>query len=333
MSVTDEMIIIMREKSLFSLMFLGVLVFLLTSCKVPDTQEGTSVFDLSDTQRMNSSVLEIEGLLYSNSDFEKYIRATLGDDQEALTVVSLSRLFDNFIEEKLLLQAARRVNMVLSEVEKEEYLEKLSTEFKAEESQISVEEMDTDILFERLLIEKYTYELVRTIEVTDEEIKGYYDYYRRDFLRPERVKVSQILLEAEDKALLVMERVRNSSEEEFRKIAQEESVGLEALKGGEMGVFEMGQLPFEMEKVIFSLKEEELSQIVKSSYGYHIFRVDKRFAPVLISEEEASPTIRAKILDQKVKERISRHIEELKASLDWSFYPLNLPFPYQRIDQ
>ena len=315
----------MREKSLFSLMFLGVLVFLLTSCKVPDTQEGTSVFDLSDTQRMNSSVLEIEGLLYSNSDFEKYIRATLGDDQEALTVVSLSRLFDNFIEEKLLLQAARRVNMVLSEVEKEEYLEKLSTEFKAEESQISVEEMDTDILFERLLIEKYTYELVRTTEVTDEEIKEYYDYYRRDFLRPERVKVSQILLEAEDKALLVMERVRNSSEEEFRKIAQEESVGLEALKGGEMGVFEMGQLPFEM--------EGELSQIVESSYGYHIFRVDKRFAPVLISEEEASPTIRVKILDQKVKERISRHIEELKASLDWSFYPLNLPFPYQRIDQ
>lgn len=312
---------------------LSVLILLFTSCEVPDAQKGSSVFDLSDTQRMNSSVLEIEGTLYSNSDFEQYIRATLGDDQEALTVVSLSRLFDNFIEEKLLLEAARSVNMVLTEVEKEKYLEKLSTEFKAEENQISVEEMDTDILFERLLIEKYKYGLVRRTEVTDEEIKEYYDYYRRDFLRPERVKVSQILLETEDEALLVMERVRNSSEEEFRKIAQEESVGLEALKGGEMGVFEMGQLPFEMEKVIFSLKEGELSQIVESSYGYHIFRVDKRFAPLLISAEEASPTIRGKILDQKVKDRISRHIEELKANLDWSFYPLNLPFPYQRIDQ
>ncbi len=327
------MMISMREKSLFALMFLSALILLIMSCEVPDTQEESSVFDLSDTQRMNSSVLEIEGTLYSNSDFEQYIRATLGDDQEALTVVSLSRLFDNFIEEKLLLQAAQSVNMVLTEGEKEEYLKKLSTEFKAEESQISVEEMDTDILFERLLIEKYTYELVRTIEVTEEEIKEYYDYYRRDFLRPERVKVSQILLETEDEALLVMERVRNSSEEEFRKIAQEESVGLEALKGGEMGVFEMGQLPFEMEKVIFSLKEGELSQIVESSYGYHIFRVDKRFAPVLISEEEASPTIRGKILDQKFKDRISRHIEELKANVDWNFYPLNLPFPYQRIDQ
>lgn len=325
--------IIMRKKSVFSMMLLSALILLITGCEIQDSQEGTSVFDLSDTQRMNSSVLEIESSLYSNSDFEKYIRATLGDDQEALTVVSLSRLFDNFIEEKLLLEAARRVNMILTEGEKEEYLDKLSTEFKAEESQISVEEMDTDILFERLLIEKYKYELIRTTEVTDEEIKEYYDYYRRDFLRPERVKVSQILLETEDEALLIMERVRNSSEEEFRKIAQEESVGLEALKGGEMGVFEMGQLPFEMEKVIFALQEGELSQIVESSYGYHIFRVDKRYAPVLISEEEASPTIRGKILDQKVKDRISQHIEELKANLDWSFYPLNLPFPYQRIDQ
>jgi len=327
------MMILIRKKSLVYLMLLSVLILINTNCKVPDTQEGTSVFDHSDTQRMNSAVLEVEGTLYSNSNFEQYIRATLGDDQEALTVVSLSRLFDNFIEEKLLLQAARMVNMVLTEGEKEEYLERLSTEFKAEESQVPVEEMDTDILFERLLIEKYTYELVRTIEVTEEEIKEYYDYYRRDFLRPERVKVSQILLESEDEALLVMERVRNSTEEEFRQIAKEESVGLEALKGGEMGVFEMGQLPFEMEKVIFSLKEGELSQIVESSYGFHIFRVDKRFAPVLISEEEASPTIRAKIRDQKVKERISRHIEELKTNLKWTFYPLNLPFPYQRNDQ
>ncbi len=325
--------ILIRKKSLVYLMLLSVLILTNTNCKVPDTQEGTSVFDHSDNQRMNSAVLEVEGTLYSNSNFEQYIRATLGDDQEALTVVSLSRLFDNFIEEKLLLQAARMVNMVLTEGEKEEYLERLSTEFKAEESQVPLEEMNTDILFERLLIEKYTYELVRTIEVTEEEIKEYYDYYRRDFLRPERVKVSQILLESENKALLVMERVRNSTEEEFRQIAKEESVGLEALKGGEMGVFEMGQLPFEMEKVIFALKEGELSQIVESSYGFHIFRVDKRFAPVLISEEEASPTIRAKIHDQKVKERISRHIEELKTNLKWTFYPLNLPFPYQRNDQ
>ncbi len=324
-------IIIQKRSGLF-LMFLGLVFLFLTNCDVPDTQEGTSVFDFSDPRNRNSTILEIEGTLYSNSDLDKYVRAILGDDQEALTVISLSRLFDNFIEEKLLLKAVRMTNMILTEREKEEYLAKLSEELSAEENQISLDEMDTDMLFERLLIEKYTYELIRNIEVTDDEIKEYYDLNRRDFLQSERVRVSQILLETEDKAIIVMEKVKASSEEEFRKVAQEESVGLEALKGGEMGVFEMGQLPFEMESVIFSLEEEEIGPIVESSYGFHIFRVDERFEPKLISEEEASDSIRVKILDSKIKLRISRHIEELRMSLDWNYYPLNLPFPYQRID-
>jgi len=313
-------------------MFLGLVFLFLTNCDVPDTQEGTSVFDFSDPRNRNSTILEIEGTLYSNSDLDKYVRAILGDDQETLTVISLSRLFDNFIEEKLLLKTARMTNMILTEREKEEYLAKLLEELSAEENQVSLDEMDKDMLFERLLIEKYTYEIIRNIEVSDDEIKEYYGLNRRDFLQPERVKVSQILLETENKAIIVMEKVKASSEEEFRKVAQEESVGLEALKGGEMGVFEMGQLPFEMERVIFSLEEGEIGPIVESSYGFHIFRVDERFEPKLISEEEASDSIRVKILDSKIKLRISRHIEELRMSLDWNFYPLNLPFPYQRID-
>jgi parvulin-like peptidyl-prolyl isomerase len=321
-----------QNRSGLFLMLLGLVFLFLTNCNVPDTQEGSSVFDFSDPQNRNSTILEIEGTLYSNSDLDKYVRAILGDDQEALTVISLSRLFDNFIEEKILLKTARMTNMILTEREKEEYLAKLLEELSAEENQVSLDEMDTDMLFERLLIEKYTYELIRNIEVSDDEIKEYYDLNRRDFLQPERVKVSQILLETENKAVIIMERVKASSEEEFRKVAQEESVGLEALKGGEMGVFEMGQLPFEMERVIFSLEEGEIGPIVESSYGFHIFRVDERFEPKLISEEEASESIRAKILDSKIKLRISSHIEELRMSLDWNFYPLNLPFPYQRID-
>jgi parvulin-like peptidyl-prolyl isomerase len=324
--------IIIQKRSELFLMLLGVVFLFLANCNVPDTQEGTAVFDFSDPQNRNSTILEIEATLYSNSDLDKYVRAILGDDQEALTVISLSRLFDNFIEEKLLLKAARMTNMILTEQEKEKYLTKLSEELSSEGNQVSIDEMDTDMLFERLLIEKYTYELIRNIEVTDDEIKEYYDLNRRDFLQPERVKVSQILLETEDKAIIVMEKVKASSEEEFRKAAREESVGLEALKGGEMGVFEMGQLPFEMETVIFSLEEGEIGPIVESSYGFHIFRVDERSEPKLISEEEAAESIRAIILDSKIKLRISRHIEELRMSLDWNFYPLNLPFPYQRID-
>jgi parvulin-like peptidyl-prolyl isomerase len=316
--------------NLFFLFLTGVFIFLGARCGEKSEQAKSAGVSLDDPQKKNYVIVKIEDSSYLNSDFEKYVRGTFGNDRKALTPVSLSRLLDKFIEEKLILQAANNQNISLSWEEKQEYLAKLSTELKAEGSNSSIEEMDTDILFDRLLIEKYTYTLVKDIEVKEEEIKEYYDLHKREFMRPQRIEASQILLETEDKAIEVLERVKNASEEEFRKIAEAESIGLEAVKGGRMGVFERGQLPYEMEQVLFSLKEGEVSPVVESSYGYHIFRVDRTFEPELISEKEAWPEIKAKILDLKVNFRISSHVEYLKNKIEWSFYPMNLSFPYQR---
>ncbi len=85
-----------------------------------------------------------------------------------------------------------------------------------------------------------------------------------------------------------------------------------------------------MEKVIFALKEGDTSQVVESSYGYHIFRLDKRHEPELISLEEAAPSIKLKIVDQKIKQFMLQHLTELKERTIWSFYPQNLSFLYQR---
>jgi parvulin-like peptidyl-prolyl isomerase len=318
------------KRNLFFLFLAGVFIFLGANCGEKNERESSIGVNLEDPQRKDFIIVEIEDTEYLNSDFEKYVRGTFGNDQKALTPVSLSRLLDKFIEEKLVLQSASNQNISLSWEEKQEYLAKLSIDLKSEGSNVSVEEMDTEILFDRLLIEKYTYALVKDIEVKEEEIKEYYNLHKREFLRPERLEASQILLETEDQAIEVMERVKNVSEEDFRKIAEAESIGLEAVKGGKMGVFEMGQLPFEMEQVLFSLEEGEISSVVESSYGYHIFRVDKRFKPELISEEDALPDIKAKILDLKINYQISSHMEYLKNNIEWSFYPMNLSFPYQR---
>jgi parvulin-like peptidyl-prolyl isomerase len=149
-------------------------------------------------------------------------------------------------------------------------------------------------------------------------------------LESERVKFSQILLETEEKAVEVYNKVKNASEEEFRKMAGEVSAGPEASKGGEMGVFKLGELPFDLEKVIFSLAEGEISKVVESTYGFHIFRLDKRAEPELISAADAAPSIRVKILDQKIKDALSRQVEELKKTMDWQSFPHVLSFVYER---
>ena len=100
-----------------------------------------------------------------------------------------------------------------------------------------------------------------------------------------------------------------------------------------MGVFEQGDLPADMERVIFSLDEGRTSQIVESSYGFHIFRLDRKFPPALLSASEAAPEIQQRLMAQKMKEALATHVAGLKDTLRWESRPANLFFTYQRSDE
>ena len=100
-----------------------------------------------------------------------------------------------------------------------------------------------------------------------------------------------------------------------------------------MGVFEQGDLPADMEKVVFSLDEGRTSQVVESSYGFHIFRVDRKVPPALRTEREAAPEIQRRILAQKMKDALASHLGGLKETLAWQALTENLFFNYQRSDE
>jgi hypothetical protein len=273
-------------------------------------------------------VLVVADASYSNAEFQTYVHNAAGNDK--LSAIAESRLFDRFVEEKLLLEAARRQNLTLSDEDKRNYLVRWASGSPSGDSRDGEDETDKPGFFDGLLIEKYTTLLVKDVTVGDEEIHAYYENHKKDFLLHERNQVSQILLKTESKAVETLEKLKFASEEDFRRIAREESVGPEAVKGGSMGIFSLGDLPAEMEKAIFSLEEGKLSPILESSYGFHIFRVDRKFPPQLLPEEEAASSIRVKILENKVDETVSAHLDELRRSLAWKAYPENLSFAYQR---
>jgi parvulin-like peptidyl-prolyl isomerase len=311
--------------TLFSLIFYG--------CKQKEPEPVEIEYDLSDPAKKSEVILMIGQSDYANSDFEKYLIKIAGDDFRSLPVESLSRLFDDFIDEKFLLEAAKTQQISLSKEEEKDYLARLTRASLPSENNDLLDDQMTmsQYLYEELIIEKYIVELVKDFDVSEEEIQEYYQLNKRDFLKPERIKLSQILAKSEDKAIEILNAVKNENEEFFRLTARKDSIGVEAIKGGEMGIFSMGQLPYEMEKVVFSLKEGEISRVFESSYGYHVFRLDEKFGPELVALEEVSSEIRIKILDKKIKNFVSNHLIELKARLDWSMHPRNLTFPYQRI--
>jgi parvulin-like peptidyl-prolyl isomerase len=303
---------------------------LFVNCQKKRTDSTSSTQQTGVKEARNAVVLKIEEVTFFSSDFESHLQSLFGEDFNTLSVTSLSRLFDDFIDEKIYLHAAKEQAVTLSIEEQKQYLAKLSRESLLEQGKSPVNQEEFAVHLDRLRIEKYMANQIDEIEVADEDVKDFYEQHKREFLRPERVKVSQILLKTEDKAIEILERVKNSTEEIFRAIASEESKGVEADKGGKMGIFEMGQLPFEMEKVIFSLKSGETSPVVESAYGYHIFRLDDKYEPELVSEEQAISDIRLKIMNQKIKQTLNEHLNGLKNQFNWSSYPSNLFFEYQR---
>lgn len=280
----------------------------------------------------NRVVLQVADVAYSEADLNKYIRDAAGTEAQALEAATLSRLYDEFVREKLFLEAARKQKISLSPDEKKEYLAKTAEESWPEEETKALLESESGPLFDKMMVEKYIDGVVKDIKVDDGEIQRYYDLHKSEFFLPERVEVSQILLSTEAKAVEIWDKAKLASEEEYRDVAILESIGPEASQGGKMGVFQRGQLLQEWEGTIFSLREGEVSPVIQSSYGFHIFRLDKKYEPEWISLEQASPSIRLKILDLKVKATVSRCLEDLKESLDWAAFPENLSFPYLRIE-
>jgi parvulin-like peptidyl-prolyl isomerase len=307
------------------------LSFVLMAC-AGEVPEENAVEASHYNAQENEVILRIEDSFYTNSDFKDYLLLTLGESYEEMPDLSLSRLADSFVEEKILLEAAKSRGIFLTDEEKKAFIARLSNEFKLSEGMIQ-KEVKLDTLLEKLLIEKFTLELVEDISVDPEEIQEYYRSNKREFLQNEQRRVSQILLKTEEKAIEIYKIVRGAPTERFRQVAIEESEGVEASRGGVMGLFELGQLPVDMDKVVFSLKQGQVSQVIESEYGYHIFRVDEiiKSAPLPDKpDEEISSEIEMKILNKKISEFMHNYQDKLKSDLDWNFYPDRLSFSYQR---
>jgi parvulin-like peptidyl-prolyl isomerase len=310
---------------------LSIAVLISAGCSKKQAS-GTAGSEQETSPDESRIVLQVGPDSYTLGDFSRYVRESVGDGASELNVTSLSSLFDRFIEEKLFLRAAADKRITISLKDKQAYLEEAEEGVWTEEEKAALLAEDSGPLVDGLIIDKYIREITRDITVEEDEIKNYYDGNPGKFTLSERVQVSQILLPTEFKAVEVWERARLSDESGFRTLARSESIGPEAAEGGVMGLFQRGQLPSEMEGAVFAMREGEVSPIVESSYGFHIFRLDKRFEPEQTSFEDAARAIRRKILGLKAEAVRTRRLGELKENMQWRIFPENLSFPYQRIE-
>ncbi len=126
--------------------------------------------------------------------------------------------------------------------------------------------------------------------VSEKEIKKYYDEHKDSLTQ---VKASHILVADENTAKQVKEKLDNG--EDFAKLAKEYSKDTaNANKGGDLGYFTRDKMVKEFADKAFSMKKGEISDPVKTSFGYHIIKVDDKKDSAEALKEEISKTLNEK---------------------------------------
>jgi parvulin-like peptidyl-prolyl isomerase len=174
------------------------------------------------------------------------------------------------------------------------------------------------------------------VNVTDAEVKQYYDAHPADFEQPESVKVQHILMltiNPATRAPLSDEQVKAKRQqiddilkkakagEVFSKLATQysEDPGSKE-KGGELPAFSHGDMVPEFEAAAFSMKTNSISDVITTAYGYHIIKLlDKTPAKKLALTDKVPMTdltisdkIKDYLVQQKTQKLAPAYLENLK---------------------
>ncbi len=262
-------------------------------------------------------VATVDGDPITLAEFEeRFARAGFKPDRGAEREVK-EEFLNRLIERKMMVREAqrRRIKIGLPEINKriasmqDEHGQNVKDMLASQG--IDFEKWKSDI-WEDMMIERLlAHDVNRRSTVPPSEVKRYYEANPREFEKPEQVRVRQVVVATEEEAKKVMELLQ-AKNADFAAIARTKSTAPEAGKGGDLGYFARGEMPSEF-NVVFGLSKGGISGIVKSPYGYHIFKLEDRRKAGKISLEEASPSIVEKLRREKEDLRYKAWLKELRS--------------------
>jgi len=235
---------------------------------------------------------------------------------------------DQLITQKLLAQEAKERDLSLSEEEKNEIfnqqLEGIKQQNNLDDAKLEealqqqgIESVDAyrerffQVNEESLLINKLQENIQSQAEVTEEEMKTYYEENKSNFETKEQVKASHILLEEEETAQEVLGMVESG--EDFAELAKEYSTGPSAENGGDLGFISKDQnIAQKFKEAVFALEAGETSQIVQTQYGYHIIKANERREAGVRSFEEVKDQIKQQLQNQKGQKIWDEFVRKLR---------------------
>ena len=271
------------------------------------------------------------------------MQASLGPEDLAKKMDEVQRqILQQLIDERLMLQEAKSPRPV--EVSKgkigtppviqaepgevDEMLKEAQARFSGpEEFQEALQEQGLAIddlkarFRDQIIIQKLIGREIRSrLAVSPSEVTAYYESHQPDFITPQAVQVATILIRPKDN--LDVSRAYGQAQEirkqlgagaDFYDLAKRYSDGFNSQMGGRIGFLEKGKNRKEIDSVLFDLKAGQVSPIIKTPGGFHVFLIESVRPARQAQLSEVQNEVQDKLLQQKGAVRYTDWIAKLRS--------------------
>ena len=229
---------------------------------------------------------------------------------------------ENLIAQLLLAQEARRRGIVLTDSERRVLSEQWHSGFASASDEslalaaigVTGRSIEESIFRDELIRRLGQSAIGESVVVLEDEVRAYYEEHAEEF-DSTQVRTSHILVQvkpdateeevaaAEKKIRSILDRVRNG--EDFADLARQYSDCPSSARGGDLGFVGRGRLVPEFEKAAFSLDVGQVSDVVRTRFGFHIIKVTGRKGD-RAGFDEVAGQIRQQLREAKIQEGLDR---------------------------
>lgn len=242
-------------------------------------------------------VVEFEGGGVRLAQLRAVLDGRLEHEGESRRADILNEELDRLLTAEVTLSRARELGIEISDGELDAFLTRIhGPEFEDPDPGYR-EEVRRQLLGERAAL----LDLADRIHISDEAILTHFEEQRDRFQLPARIQIRQIVVEEEERARRLRDQLRAGAD--FAALSQTHSLAPEAGEGGLLPPFARGELPEVFDRA-FELGVDEISEVLESPYGFHIFQLVARY-PAQVPEL-------ADVRDQILGELQNRRLTELR---------------------
>lgn len=153
--------------------------------------------------------------------------------------------------------------------------------------------------------------LMQSVEVQDSEVKDYFNQNRKKYSTPEKADTSHILVDTKEECEEIQQKLK-ADEISFEDAAKNYSKCPSKSKGGNLGLFQKGKMVPEYEAIAFDMDTEEISEPVKTQFGYHLIKLNEKQAASEAEFKEVKTKAKKDLISTKQREKYTAKVNEMR---------------------